>query len=75
MLKNFPLLDRGQPSLPGEERSTVTPDLLLTTWARRKRGQSEIAERVSAAMQLGAIAFLSSEFAGTISEVREAANG
>lgn len=75
MLKDFPLLDRGQPSLPGEERSTVTADLLLSTWARRKRRQSEIAERVSAAMQLGAIAYLSSEFAGTISEVREAAYG
>jgi|TARA_R110002049_G_scaffold12487_5_gene55837 hypothetical protein len=75
ILQDFPLLDRGQPSLPGDDRSTVTADLLLSTWARRKRRQSKIAERVSAAMQLGAIAYLSSEFARTISEAREAAHG
>ena len=75
MLKDFPLLDRGQPSLPGEDRSTVTHDLLLSSWAHRKRRQSEIGQRVSAATQLGAIAYLSSEFAGSVSEMREAAYG
>lgn len=30
LLRDFPLLDRGQPALPGEERSTVTADFVLT---------------------------------------------
>jgi len=75
ILQDFPLLDRGQPSLQGDKRSTVTADFLLSTWARRKRRQPEFADRVSAAKQRGAIPYLSSEFAGTIGETKEAEYG
>lgn len=75
MLQDFPLLDRGQPCLSAEDRSTVTADLLLSTWARRKKRKIECSERLSAAKRLGAVAYLSSEFAGTLDEVREVANG
>ncbi len=63
MLQDFPLLDRGQPSLPEENRSTITADLLLSTWRRRKRcGDSDSHLRVRDARALGAIAYWSSEF-------------
>ena len=67
MLQDFPLLDRGQPSLPGEDRSTVTPDLLLGTWARRERPAcGDVLRRVKIAKELGAIAYMSSESAATV---------
>lgn len=64
MIEDFPLLDRGQPHLPAEAKSTVTADLLISTW-RRSTGASgaRAAERVRQARRLGAMAYLSSEFA------------
>ena len=74
MLNDFPLLDRGQSPLPGEARSTITRDLLLSTWARRKKSK-EVNEkqRVSEAMKRGSIAYLSSEFASSFKNVTEMA--
>ena len=37
MLMDFPLLDRRQPRLPNVSRSTVTADLLISTWRRQQR--------------------------------------
>lgn len=34
VLRDFPLLDRGQPALPGEARSTVTADCVMAELAR-----------------------------------------
>ncbi|WP_216329715.1 Eco57I restriction-modification methylase domain-containing protein [Deinococcus aestuarii] len=65
MLEDFPLLDRGQPALPGEAGSTVTRDLILATAARRwevRCGQH--AERVQRARLLGALAYVPAEHAG-----------
>lgn len=63
MLHDFPLLDRAQPPLPGEERSTVTRDLLLLRCAERVGGQTtEWAQRFAEATKLGAVAYIPSEF-------------
>lgn len=64
IVRDFPLLDRGQPAIRGEGASTVTRDLFLATWARR-RGKPWPGEamRVDEARQAGAIAYLPSEFA------------
>lgn len=75
MLDDFPLLDRGQPALPGEERSTVTRDLLLSTWHRFKSDNScDEAERSQLAHSIGATAYLSSEFASSSTQAMGAIN-
>ena len=74
ILEDFPLLDRGQPAVAGERRSTATADLLLATWAQRKKIRGHHAARVAAARERGAIAYLSSEFVGTVKETKEAAD-
>lgn len=74
MLKDFPLLDRGQPPLVGESRSTITSDLLLQSWARRKKTKITEAEmRVSDARKRGAVAYVSSEFVSSLEGVKEMA--
>lgn len=74
MLNDFPLLDRGQPPLVGESRSTVTDDLLLSAWAHRKnRKHLETKKRVSGAIERGAIAYLGSEFVSSFKNVLEIA--
>lgn len=65
MLRDFPLLDRSQPALPGEQRSTVTHDLLLLTAAEMLGEGSgtfrrQLAGRVSTAREIGAIPYIPS---------------
>ena len=64
MLQDFPLLDRGQPLLPDASKSTVTADILISTWRRQRRcaGGAPL-RRLRDAAKLGAIPYLSSEFA------------
>lgn len=63
MLDDFPLLDRGQPPLPGERRATVTKDLALS-WAARLTGAPHGAgERIHAARTIGALPYTPSEYA------------
>lgn len=67
VLSDFPLLDRGQPPLSGERRSTITHDLLRATWLDVHSHHSESALlwlRVSAAEARGANAYVPSEQAG-----------
>ncbi|MDE2888331.1 MAG: N-6 DNA methylase [Gemmatimonadota bacterium] len=72
MLRDFPLLDRRQPALVGEEKSTVTSDLLFHTWNRSiGESSSHEEERVSNAKALGAIGYLSSEFVASILPFRD----
>jgi predicted RNA methylase len=59
LLADFPLLDRHQPALPGEARSTVTPDLLLGAG-----GDARARTRYLAATSQGAVAYVPEEFAG-----------
>jgi hypothetical protein len=62
VLSDFPLLDRGQPPLVGELRSTITRDLVLLTMAKRMRNpQPEWENRVRLAEERGAVAYVASE--------------
>jgi len=63
MLEDFPLLDRGQPALPGEPQSTVTRDTFLAASARRFRINADPwTQRLQNARKLGAVAYVPSEF-------------
>ena len=74
VLDDFKLLDRGQPAIRGEAASTVTRDLVLSAWSRRKVNPSSInATRLDEAHRAGAVAYLSSEF-GTEGMMLEAGN-
>ena len=76
LMNDFPLLDRGQPPLPGEDRSTVTFDLLLSTW-HRQRGRTDTLEgtRLRMARERGAIGYLSSEFCKSTRASKEGTYG
>ena len=62
MLNDFPLLDRAQPSIPGESRSTITRDYLLLSAAKRfKRPTALLLKRVEEARKLGAVPYIPSQ--------------
>lgn len=64
LIKDFPILDRGQISLPGESKSTITRDSVLAAMARRTSCQSTVwAQRADKARALGAVAYIPSEVA------------
>ncbi len=66
LLKDFPLIDRRQPALSGERRSTITHDLLCGTWLREHDRVSEaevLLGRVQRAQMAGASAYVPSEHA------------
>lgn len=72
MLRDFPLLDRGQPPLPGEDRSTVTRDLVLTRAAEQFGvNTAEYGVRLDRAKKLGAVPYVPSEFAGVSPSAEE----
>lgn len=71
MLNDFRLLDRGQPPLPGEDKSTITSDLLLHAWARRKKKNSVAEKRLLDAKRAGAVAYVSSEFVSSLNSIME----
>lgn len=63
ILDDFPLLDRGQPSIHGEPRSTVTRDLVLFRGATRYDVPvDEHRARLEAARAAGAVPYVPSEF-------------
>ncbi|WP_167043504.1 N-6 DNA methylase [Salinibacterium sp. ZJ454] len=69
IFEDFPLLDRGQPRLPGEARSTITRDLALHTHALRTGAPTDGWERrLRAAEELGAVAYVPAEHAGLVRE-------
>lgn len=62
MLRDFPLLDRGQPAIDGEDKSTITRDYLLLHAAKRfQRTTKDLEMRVAAAQQVGAQPYVPSE--------------
>jgi hypothetical protein len=64
VLDDFPSLDRGQPALPGEAKSTITRDFVLLSAALAMKVESEaLAARVRAAKLAGAIPFFPSQHA------------
>lgn len=63
MLRDFPLVDRGQPGLPSEDRSTVTADCLLTELANIHKVPHPSVGRLQNAREKGAIPYVPAEFA------------
>jgi methylase of polypeptide subunit release factors len=66
MLDDFPLLDRGQPALPGERSATITRDLALCWAARLTGGQNDATDRIRTARALAALAYVPSEYAKAV---------
>ncbi|MBN6742713.1 restriction endonuclease [Acidithiobacillus sp. MC6.1] len=64
MLEDFPILDRGQITLPGEAKSTITRDSVLAAMAKRTGSRSKVwSRRAVEARALGAMAYVPSELA------------
>jgi hypothetical protein len=64
ILDDFPLLDRGQPPLPAEKRSTVTRDLVMAkAYSLVGAPDHGASERVADAKQRGAVPFVPGEAA------------
>ena len=62
VLQDFPILDRGQPPLSGEPKSTITRDTVLAAMEKRTGSQSKVWQsRVEEALALGAMAYIPSE--------------
>lgn len=72
MLQDFPILDRGQPILPGEVKSTITRDMLLATAAKRMGALAgPWQERVQQACELGAAPYVPSAISGAREELKK----
>ena len=64
VLADFPILDRGQPAIFGEPRSTVTRDTVLAAVCKRTTNPSTFwARRVAEARARSAYAYVPSELA------------
>ncbi|MCK0515934.1 MULTISPECIES: hypothetical protein [Actinomycetes] len=63
VLRDFPLLDRGQPPLEGEARSTVTADCVLAELARILAVPHPSLDRARGARMAGATPYVPAEFA------------
>lgn len=64
VLQDFPILDRGQVVLPGEEKSTITRDCVLAAMAKRTGSRATVwSRRLVEASALGALAYVPSEIA------------
>lgn len=74
ILDDFPLLDRGQPALVGEDSSTVTRDLVLRHVARLNNIDTDpYEERVLLARKAGAVPYIPGEFSSVLPESTEEA--
>lgn len=72
MLADFPILDRGQPALPNEFKSTITRDTALAMAAKRMGSRLNSWEkRAKEARAMGAQAYVPSEIAGAGEEFEQ----
>ena len=72
VLQDFSILDRGQPALPGEAKSTITRDTVLAAVAKRTASRSTVwGQRAVEARAQGAMAFVPSELALGGEEIEE----
>lgn len=62
VLRDFPLLDRGQPALAGEARSTITADSVLAELAKIHGVRHTSAQRCQNAREAGATPYVPAEF-------------
>ena len=64
IMNDFPLLDRGQPAIAGESRSSITRDFLLARASELQgSGSTEWHQRRDEAVRAGAIPYIPSEYA------------
>lgn len=72
VLRDFPILDRGQIALPNEPKSTITRDSVLAAMAKRTANPARIwSQRAAEASALGALAYVPSELALSGEEIEE----
>jgi hypothetical protein len=72
MLADFPILDRGQPALPTEFKSTITRDTVLAMAAKRMGSRlNSWDKRARQGREIGAHAYVPSEIAGTGEEFEQ----
>jgi hypothetical protein len=62
VMSDFPLLDRGQPSLPGERGSTITRDSVIAALANHIGVPHPSINRAAAAVRQGAIPYIGAEY-------------
>ena len=62
ILEDFPLIDRTQPPIDGEEKSTITRDIIVAH-SRTKASSSASRARVNFAASLGALPYMPSQMA------------
>ena len=62
ILVDFPLLDRGQPQILGEERSSVTRDSVLAELAGLEDANHESVKRLDEYQRVGAVPFVSAQY-------------
>jgi hypothetical protein len=73
VLDDFPLLDRGQPTIDGESASTITRDCVLSELGKLYDETSMIEhDRVERALEAGALPFIPAEYAWEGQEWRSA---
>lgn len=66
ILGDFPLLDRNQPPLPGEDRSSITHDAVLAAFERLSMQHGSAAsDRYQCALRAGAVAFIPAQYDST----------
>ena len=59
MFADFLILDRGQPALPGEQKSFITRDLVMLEFTKRIGAcNRELSHRVMEAKKMGAVAYV-----------------
>lgn len=73
VLSSFPLLDRAEPALGAEPRSTVTRDLVLAAFCRLAgEHDPEHADRIRAARSIGAIGYVATPLRAQLNQTPEA---
>jgi methylase of polypeptide subunit release factors len=70
ILGDFPLLDRRQDPLPGEKRSTVTADLLMSQFGGSACSLM-LSNRIDEARRIGAVAYMPAQYSYEASETSE----
>ena len=69
IMQDFPILDRHQPTLAGENKSTITRDAILSEFeSKTKNSGKKYGERYKKEKEIGAFAFIPSEMVALIKE-------
>lgn len=70
ILRDFKLLDRGQPAIAGERSSTVTKDLLMLRAIQElggsKKDAQRLTNRLAQAREVGAVPYVPSQYARSV---------